>query len=212
MQPRNIRVLVVDDHPLTYTGMRYFLSAFTDLDIVGEASNGHEAIDLCQRWLPDVVLMDMVMPGMDGIEATQIIKEQFPQIRVLALSSYADGQLVERALRVGASGYVIKTITAFDLAQAIRHTHEGRSVIAPEATEVLLIWLQQQAEQLRIDLTEREQKVLRLMVEGLSNAQIAAQLNISRATVKYYISGIFTKLGVSSRAEAIAIAYRQQLI
>jgi DNA-binding NarL/FixJ family response regulator len=211
-EPTPIRVLVVDDHPMAHMGMRHFLKAFPDLELVGEAMNAQEALQLCPQAQPHVVLMDMVMPGMDGVDATRLLKERFPTIRVIIVTSYREGDLVERALRAGASGYLLKNVSAFDLAQAIRTAYAGRSVLAAEATAALLEMIQQQQHETEIALTDREREVLFLLVQGLSNAQIADQLNISRATVKFHIGGIFTKLGVANRAEAIALAYKQRLV
>lgn len=206
-----IRVLVVDDHPLAHTGMRHFLNAFHDLELVGEASSGEEALSLCESCQPDVILMDMMMPGMDGVATTRAIKQRYPQIQIIALTSYREGNLVERALRAGAISYLLKNISAFDLAQAIRAAHAGRAILAQEATEALVQTIRQPSGP-GFDLTEREREVLRLLVQGLSNAQIAEQLAISRATVKFHIGSIFSKLGVSSRSEAIAMAYQHHLI
>jgi NarL family two-component system response regulator LiaR len=207
---RPIRILVVDDHPLAHSGMRLFLSSYPDLELVGEAMNGAEAVEACARLRPDVVLMDMMMPQLDGIEATRQIKKRFPQTRVIALTSYGEGDLVERVLRVGASGYLLKNVSSFDLAQAIRAAHAGRSTLAPEAAEALLNTMQSSDEQ--VAFTEREREVLRLLVRGLSNSEIAEQLCITRATVKFHVGGIFGKLGVATRAEAIAKAYEQRLV
>lgn len=209
-ESKTIRVLVVDDHPLAHTGMRHFLNAFHDLELVGEASTGSEALALCDRVYPDVILMDMVMPGMDGVATTRAIRQRFPQIEIIALTSYREGDLVERALRAGAISYLLKNVTAFDLAQAIRAASAGRAVLAQEATEALVATMHAPNSP-GTDLTEREREVLGLLVQGLSNPQIAERLSISRATVKFHIGSIFSKLGVASRSEAIALAYQRHL-
>lgn len=209
-ESKTIRVLVVDDHPLAHTGMRHFLNAFHDLELVGEASTGSEALALCDRVYPDVILMDMVMPGMDGVATTRAIRQRFPQIEIIALTSYREGDLVERALRAGAISYLLKNVTAFDLAQAIRAASAGRAVLAQEATEALVATMRAPNSP-GTDLTEREREVLGLLVQGLSNPQIAERLSISRATVKFHIGSIFSKLGVASRSEAIALAYQRHL-
>ena len=205
-----IRVLVVDDHPLAHAGMHYFLAAFPDLHLIGGVSSGDEAIAVCRQQQPDIVLLDMLMPGIDGVETLRILRKLYPQMPILALSSSSDGELVERALRAGASGYVLKNISAFDLVQAIRSAYEGRSVLTPEAAESLAETMRRPSGIGEIEFTEREREVLDLMVKGLSNPQIADQLSISRATVKFHISSIFTKMNVNSRAEAMALVYRQR--
>lgn len=210
-EPGRIRVLVADDHPLAHMGMRHFVEAYPELELVGEAGNGMDAVELCERTRPDVVLMDMLMPGVDGVAATRQIKERHPSIRVIVLTSYHDGTMVEQAMRAGASGYLLKTATPHELMQAIRQTIGGRSVLAPEVAETLL-GLMSQRDQLGTDLTDRELEVLRLLALGRSNQQIADQLKIARSTVKFHIGSLFAKLGVASRSEAIALAYQQKLV
>lgn len=207
--PSLIRVLIVDDHPLAQAGARHFLNALPDLELVGEASSGAEALELCARVAPDVVLMDVMMPQMDGIETTRALKARFPSVRVLMLTSFSEGNVVQQAMQAGASGYLLKNATAMELAQAIRAAHAGRSALAPEATEALLEAMRAPAD---LALTEREREVLALMADGLSNAQIAERLVVSAATVKFHVGGIFSKLGVTSRAEAIALAYKRRLV
>jgi DNA-binding NarL/FixJ family response regulator len=152
--------------------------------------------------------MDMVMPGMGGVEATRIIKERYAQVQVIALTSVQEGDMVERALRAGARSYLLKNVSALDLAQAIRAAHKGRSVLAPEATEAL-VQAMARPQAPGGDLSEREREVLRLLVQGLSNAQIGRQLSISLSTVKYHLRSIFAKFEVATRAEAVAAAYQR---
>lgn len=206
--PHLIRVMIVDDHPLAQAGARHFLNALPDMELVGEASGGHEAVELCARVQPDVVLMDVAMPELDGVATTQLLKGRFPAVKVLMLTSFSEGDLVQRAMKAGASGFLLKNATGLELAGAIRAAFAGRTAMAPEATDALV----QAVRSAPADLTEREQEVLALMAEGLSNAQIAAHLVVSAATVKFHIGGIFSKLGVSSRAEAIALAYKRKLV
>jgi NarL family two-component system response regulator LiaR len=193
-------------------GLRFFLKGFEDLELVGEGSSGKEAIALCAETEPDVILMDMVMPDMDGAKTTQIIREQFPQVQVIALTSFQEEDLIERALQAGAIGYLLKNVSAQDLARAIREAHAGRSTLAPEATQVLVQATRRRSDLQDYDLTAREQEVLALMVEGLSNAEIAERLVITVSTVKFHVRGILGKLGVNSRSEAIALAWQQKLI
>jgi NarL family two-component system response regulator LiaR len=206
-----IRVLVVEDHPMTRTGLSLFLKAFRDLELVGEATSGEEAVALCSRIQPDVVLMDMKLPGIDGVMATQLVKQQHPQVQIIALTSYQEGDLVERVLRAGAISYLLKNVSAQDLAQAIRAAHAGRSVLAQEAADALVQNVHQAATS-GANLTEREREVLGLLVQGLSNAQIADRLSVSRATVKFHVGGILSKLGAASRAEAITLAWQHHLV
>lgn len=207
-----IRVVLVDDHAMLRRGLRFFLMGFDDLELVAEASSGREAAELCAELAPDVVLMDMIMPDMDGAEATRIIRQRYPQVQVIALTSFQEEDLIERALQAGAIGYLLKNVSAQDLAHAIREAHAGRSILAPEATKILVQATRQRAKQTDYGLTDRERQVLALLVEGLSNAEIADRLVISVATVKFHVRGILSKLGVSSRTEAVALALQQHLI
>ena len=207
-----IRVILVDDHAMLRKGLRFFLAGFDDLELVGEAASGKEAIRLCAELVPDVVLMDMVMPDMDGATATQFIRQQTPTVEVIALTSFQEEDLIERALQAGAISYLLKNVSAQALAEAIRQAHAGHSTLAPEATEVVVKATRQRAGQHDYGLTERELEVLSLLVEGLSNAVIAERLVISIATAKFHVRGILSKLGVSSRTEAVALALQQDLI
>jgi NarL family two-component system response regulator LiaR len=211
-ETQRIRVAIVDDHAMLRKGLRFFLRGFDDLELVGEAASAREAIDLCARTQPDVVLMDMVMPDRDGAEATQSIRDCSPQTQVIALTSFQDENLVERALQSGAIGYLLKNVSADNLAQAIRDAYAGRSTLAPEATEVLIQATRRRGEQQDYGLTAREQEVLSLLVEGLSNAEIAERLVISVATVKFHVRGILSKLEVSTRTEAVSLAWQEDLI
>jgi NarL family two-component system response regulator LiaR len=194
------------------SGLSAFLYAYDDLELVGEASSGEQAITLCQHKKPDVVLMDLVMPGMDGATATQQIREKCPDIQVIALTSYKEGDLVESALQAGAIGYLLKDISADELANAIRAAAEGKPTLAPEAAEVLIQATRFPADKIGFDLTEREREVLSLLVDGLNNNQIAEKLVISISTAKFHVSSILSKLGVSSRTEAVSVALQNKLV
>ncbi len=206
-----IRLLIVDDHAVMRTGLKLFLMAFDDLDLVGEAANGEEAVHLCNRVHPDVVLMDLAMPGMDGATATRAIRRQYPDIQVIVLTNFQDIDLVQQALQAGAIGYLLKNVSAYELATAIRAAHAGRPTLAPEATQAL-VQATMQGQALDYDLTPREQEVLTWMAKGLSNPEIAQRLTISAVTVKFHVSNILSKLDVTSRTEAVAVAMQRNLI
>jgi NarL family two-component system response regulator LiaR len=205
-----IRVMVVDDHPMVRRGLATFLMVFDDLELAGEAARGEAAIQLCAQILPDVVLMDMVMPDMDGATTTRAIRQQFPTVQVIALTSFKEAELVQNVLEAGAIGYLLKDVSADELAQAIRAAHAGRATLSPEAAQAL-VHAATQPPAPGHDLTERERAVLALMVEGLNNTQIAERLVVSPSTIKSHVSNILSKLGVASRTEAVALAVRRHL-
>lgn len=206
-----IRVLLVDDHAVVRSGLAAFLLAYDDLELAGEAASGEEAIRRCRQVQPDVVLMDLVMPGMDGAAATRAIRAQFPRIQVIALTSFPEQEMVQAALQAGAIGYLLKNIAAEELAGAIRAAHAGRPTLAPEATRAL-IQASTQPPRLGHDLTARERDVLALMVEGINNIAIAERLVVSRSTIKFHVSSILSKLGAGSRTEAVALAVQHDLV
>ena len=206
-----IRIMLVDDHAMVRKGLATFLKIFDDLELVGEAGNGTAAIQLCGEILPDVVLMDMVMPEMDGTSVTRAIREKFPAVQVIMLSSFKEGNLVRNALEAGAIGYLLKDVSADELAGAIRAAYTGRSTLSPEAAQAL-VQSTHQTPEIGFDLTEREYEVLILLVEGLNNTQIAGKLTVSSSTVKSHVSNILSKLGVASRTEAVTLALRQGLV
>jgi len=206
-----IRVMVVDDHTMVRRGLATFLRVFEDLELAGEAGSGDAAIQLCARILPDVVLMDMVMPDMDGAAATRAIRQQFPNVQVIALTSFSEEGLIQNALQAGAIGYLLKDVSARELAQAIRAAHAGGGTLAPEAAQAL-IHAATQPPALGHDLTDRERAVLALLVAGLNNTEIAKKLVVSPSTIKSHVSHILSKLGVASRTEAAALAVRHRLV
>lgn len=206
-----IRIMLVDDHTMVRRGLATFLMVFDDFKLVGEAENGEIAIQRCAEVLPDVILMDMVMPEMDGATAIRAIRQKFPQAQVIALTSFKEGELIKNALEAGAIGYLLKDVSADDLAWAIRAAHAGRATLSPGAAQVLVETANQAATP-GLDLTERERVVLALVVEGLNNIQIATKLVVSPSTIKSHVSNILSKLGVSSRTEAVTLALRNRLV
>ncbi len=206
-----IRVLLVDDHAVVRSGLAAFLLAYDDLELVGEAGSGEEALQQCARQPPDVVLMDLMMPGMNGVMTTQHLRSHHPHVQVIALTSFPEEDLVQGALRAGAISYLLKNVSADELAAAIRAAHAGRATLAPEATRAL-VEAAHRPPAPGDGLTAREREVLALMVEGLHNQEIAERLVVSRSTIKTHVSNILAKLGVGSRAEAIALALRQRLV
>jgi NarL family two-component system response regulator LiaR len=192
-------------------GLVAYLEDEPDLRLVGEAMDGQEAVQMCEQAKPDVILMDLVMPELSGAQATRIIRERWPQVQVIALTSFQETDLVQDALRAGAISYLLKNVSGLDLVETIRAAHAGRSTLAPEAVEALL-----QSDVLEpsasYDLTPRERDVLALLVEGLTNAEIAGRLGISRSTVKVHVSNTLSKLGVSSRGEAATVAIQRRLV
>jgi NarL family two-component system response regulator LiaR len=206
-----IRVMLVDDHNVVRSGLATFLKAYKDLELVGEANNGLEAVHLCHQKKPDVILMDLMMPEMDGISATETILADHPDIKIIAMTSFEDKELVHGVLEAGAISYLLKNVTADELVKAIRNAASGRSTLSPEAARVL-IQATRPSKQLSFDLTEREQEVLNLVVQGNSNQQIALAMVITVATVKAHVSSILSKLQVASRAEAITYAIKHKLV
>ncbi|MCL4248019.1 MAG: response regulator transcription factor [Anaerolineae bacterium] len=202
---KTIRVAIVDDHAIVRSGLANFLRAFDDLEFVGEADNGAEALDLCRRLLPDVVLMDLVMPKMSGVEATAAICRKYPSIQVLVLTSFDDENFVQEALRAGAIGYLLKNASIHVMAEAIRSAYAGSSVFSSEATQAL-VRLRDRTPLPGSDLKEREREVLSLLTQGLTNPQIAETLSLSLSTIKFYVSSILEKLDVETRTEAVARA------
>jgi two-component system, NarL family, response regulator LiaR len=206
-----ITVVIVDDHLLVRSGLETVLTLFDDIRLVAEADSGADGVAVCRREQPDVVLMDLMMPDMNGVEATRRVLEACPHTRVVALTSFTDEGLIEETLRAGAIGYLMKNVSADQLADAIRAAHAGRSTLAPEAADVLVRAVSA-PKGTGDNLSQREREVLVLMAEGLTNADIAGRLVIGVSTVKTHVSSIIAKLGVATRTEACSVAIRRGLV
>lgn len=207
-----IRILLVDDHSQVHRALRVINDTYDDMQVVAHASNGIEAIHLCAEHQPDLILMDVIMPEMDGIEATRTIHERYPSIKILALSSFGDEDTVRAMMKVGAAGYVLKNSPLADLTHAIRAIYSGKTVFSAEVTQALLQPKVETPEpQPDYGLSQREVEVLALIVKGYSNKQIAQMLTISEATAKFHVRGILAKLNVNGRVEAVALAIEKNL-
>lgn len=209
-----IRVLIVDDHTVVRNGIAFSLLAFADMEIIAEACTGEDAIRFCAEaeTLPDVVLMDLMMPGMSGVAAIQALHAAYPQVQIVALTSYPEGSFVEEALQAGAIGYLLKDVAVEELAKAIRLASRGMPILAPAAAQALVHTVVRRPPPLGQDLTEREREVLGLLAEGMSNQQIAERLVITPATVKFHTRSIRSKLGTSSRTETVVLALNNHLV
>jgi NarL family two-component system response regulator LiaR len=203
--------MLVDDHMVVRSGLSTVLAVYDDLQLVGEAGDGEEAIRLCERLQPDIVLMDLVMPKMDGVTATRTIKERCPRVQVIALTSFKEKEYVEGALKAGASGYLLKNVSADELVNAIRRAAAGQPSLSPEAAQVLIQKVNEPPPPGQ-DMTGREREILALMVQGLSNTEIAERLFVSQSTVKFHVSNVLSKLGVTGRTEAVALAVKHHLV
>mgnify|MGYP000568315233 CR=1 FL=1 len=210
-QQHPVRVIIVDDHAMVRSGIRAFLRTYEDMQLVAAVDNGQEAVELCRVEKPDVVLMDIRTPGMDGIETTRRLLEVSPQTKVIALASMVDPQSMSQVLRAGAFGFLNKDVSAEELVNAIRDAYSGHAPLGREATDVMVQLVRQQSGPAS-NLTERELEVLALVVDGLSNAQIAEKLVVSLATAKFHVGSILSKLGAANRAEAVTIAWQKQLV
>lgn len=213
---KTIRVLIVDDHEIVREGLQTLLSEEPDFEVVGTAGDGISAVAMAESTSPDVIVMDLVMPGLDGIEATRRIHNHNPEARVLVLTTFADDQRVREAIQAGATGYLLKDVLKADLLRALRDAAVGRPSLHPEVQQHLMREVagraspaQEQAP--HVNLTEREIGILRLIAEGRSNKEIAAALSLTEGTIKGYVSTIFDKLGVEDRTQAALYAVRHGL-
>lgn len=204
-----IRVILVDDHAQMHRIVQQTLGATADIKLVGQGANGKEGIALCEQYQPDIALMDVIMPVMDGIEATKILHERFPEMKILVLSSFQDHESVYAMLRSGAVGYLTKGSLADDLAETIRAVCQGKMIFSSDVGEQLI---SQPKPAVDFNLTDRELEVLVLLAEGLTNQQGALKLSISQSTLKYHMTNIYRKLGVQTRSEALVLAAKNNLI
>lgn len=209
-EAKPIKVMIVDDHPIVRDGLKSVLLAADDMVLAGEAGSGRETLARCRESLPDVILMDVVMPGMDGLETTRAVLGQYPEVKIVVLTTFPEEDLVQKALAAGAIGYWLKNAPADALADAIRSAYAGQATLAPEATQAL-IQARTSPRRLGYDLSGRELEVLALLVDGLSNDEIAERLVISPGTVRHHVSACISKLGASNRTHAAALAVEHRL-
>lgn len=213
MSEKVIRVLFADDHEMVRIGVSAYLSMQPDIEIVGKAENGKVAIELALELRPDIILMDLVMDEMDGIEATKLIIEKWPEAKIIIVTSFLDDEKVYPALEAGAISYILKTSKASDIAQAIRKTFEGQSVLEPEVTNKMMAKMRNRQNVLpHEELTPREMEILLLIAEGKSNQEIADELFIALKTVKVHVSNILSKLDVQDRTQAVIYAFKHSLV
>ncbi|MGJ3195444.1 response regulator [Peribacillus frigoritolerans] len=208
-----IKVLFVDDHEMVRIGVSAYLSAQSDIEVIGEADNGLKAVELAMELRPDVILMDLVMPEMDGIEATKRIIEKWPEAKIIIVTSFLDDEKVYPALEAGATSYMLKTSKASEIARAVRSTFQGQSVLEPEVTGKMMEKLRRpKIAQLHDQLTNREMEILLLMTQGKTNQEIADELYIALKTAKVHVSNILSKLAVQDRTQAVIYAFKHSLV
>ncbi|WML49888.1 response regulator transcription factor [Neobacillus sp. PS3-34] len=208
-----IRVVFVDDHEMVRIGVSAYLSAQPDIEVVGEADNGKMGVELALELRPDIILMDLVMKEMDGIEATKQIVEQWPEAKVIIVTSFLDDEKVYPALEAGATSYMLKTSKASEIAEAVRSTYHGQSVLEPEVTGKMMLKMRQKNQHLpHEELTGRELEILLLMAEGKTNQEIADVLFIALKTVKTHVSNILSKLQVQDRTQAVIYAFKHSMV
>ena len=210
-EKNKIKVMVVDDHPLVRHGIRTVFEAYGDILLVAEAENGKEAIEIYEKHLPDIVLMDMMMPILDGAEATSHLTRRWPDAKIIALTSFNDNDLIKNSLKAGAVSYLLKDVSGAKLVKTIRDIYNGKFTLSSLATRILLSELREKTNE-NIKLTNREIEILALIVEGLPNKEIAKRLFLSNSTVQFHVSNILSKLGVSKRTEAAYLALKQKLV
>ncbi len=210
-EKNKIKVMVADDHPLVRHGIKTVFEAYDEIVLVAEAENGKEAIKMCEKYRPDIILMDIIMPVLDGVEATEHIINKWPDVKIIVLTSFDDKDHIKKSIKAGAISYVLKNISGAKLVKTIKDVYKGRLVLPSQATKILLSELRETQDK-NIKLTKREEEILTLIVEGLSNKQIAQKLFLSNSTVQFHVSNILEKLGVSKRTEAAYLALKQNLV
>jgi len=209
---KQIRVMLVDDHAMVRQGLAFFLDTLDDIKLVGEATSGEEALAVCALVNPDVIVLDLLMPGLDGVATLRAIREAHPNIQLIMLTSSRDHDLVKNALQEGAVGYLLKDSSIDELAYAIRAAYSGKTILSPGVAQILIGGLKNEPVLEIPPLSEREREVLKFMVQGLTNRQIALRLAIHYSTVKFHVSTILSKLNVASRTEAVALALKHNLV
>lgn len=208
-----IKVLFVDDHEMVRIGVSAYLTAQADIEVIGEADNGLKAVELALELRPDIILMDLVMPEMDGIEATKRIIEKWPEAKIIIVTSFLDDEKVYPALEAGATSYMLKTSKASEIARAVRSTFQGQSVLEPEVTGKMMEKLRRpKKNELHEQLTNREMEILLLMTQGKTNQEIADELYIALKTAKVHVSNILSKLEVQDRTQAVIYAFKHSLV
>jgi NarL family two-component system response regulator LiaR len=212
-EPDRIRILLVDDHAVVRSGLRLFFDLQDDIEVVGEAADGSEGVAMARRLLPDVVLMDLLMPNMDGVTAIARIKDEHPEIEVVAMTSFIEEEKVTAALEAGATGYLLKDASAEEVAAAVRAAAAGEMILDPQVARLLAQKMRAKPAPDPVEpLTERERDVLRLVARGLSNKEIAYELGIAEGTARTYVSNILGKLGLTSRTQAALYAVEHKLV
>lgn len=206
-----IRVVVADDHKMVRKGLNVLLEGYDDIDIIAEAVDGEHVVAVCQDTCPDVALIDIVMPRLNGIRATKKILELCPDTRIIALTSFSDDNHVQDVLKAGAISYLLKDVSGDELANAIRRAHEGKATLSPDAAQVLVL-ATTRPPTIGHDLTDREYEVLELMIKGFNNREIGEALVISSSTVKNHVSSILSKMGATSRTQAVALAVEHKIM
>ena len=206
-----LKVLIVDDHPLVRHGLSVLLGVYDDIEVIGEAENGREAFEMCGKHLPDIVLMDLIMPEIDGIEATRKILKNWSSIKIVILTSFVDKKLIEDSLKAGAIGFILKNVSGENLVATLRDAYRGKSTLSSEASDFLISNLKNPPVA-EYQLTSQEKIMITCLVDGLSNKKIAQKLVLSLSTVKFHVSNILSKLGASSRAEAVSIALKNKMV
>ncbi len=212
----NIRIIIVDDHLVIREGLKRLLEIDSEMEVIAEAANGMECLDLMEIMPPDVVLIDLKMPGINGLETTRVIRRNYPQVKVIVLTMYDDEELVRKAIHVGAQGYLLKNAKREDLIAAIRHAVQGRSYLDPAITSIVLDQLKQGQQQIPSDeptlLTRRELEVLQAIVKGLTDREAADRMSISEHTVRSHTKSIFRKLRVRSKSQAAVRALQLKIL